>query len=297
VSTDREVTRIVRSWLEEGVTTLPDRVLDVVLDQVPATPQRRAWRPAWRLPHMNNPIRIAMAAAAVVVLAVIGVNLVPRTGGVGGVGGAPSTPVPTATAAPTPSPTPSPTPAPTLPAGQIPPGTYRSDFVTYTLPAGWTAPRAGATTILKVNADPPNGMGVDLWQIAAVDTDPCHWETTPVAVVGPTVDELVAALVAQKRGSIVTPVDVTIDGFRGKQVDLVVPLDVKLADCDGGRYLSWADTTGGSRSNQAPGQHDLLDVLDVNGRTLVIQRTFYPANTAADLAELQAIVDSIKITP
>jgi hypothetical protein len=28
-----------------------------------------------------------------------------------------------------------------------------------------------------------------------------------------------------------------------------------------------------------------------------IQRSFYPANTAADLAELQAIVDSIKITP
>ena len=37
MSTDRDVTRIVRSWLEEGVTALPDRVLDAVLDQVPAT--------------------------------------------------------------------------------------------------------------------------------------------------------------------------------------------------------------------------------------------------------------------
>ena len=52
-----------------------------------------------------------------------------------------------------------------------------------------------------------------------------------------------------------------------------------------------------SRHNQGPGQHDLLDVLDVNGRTLAILTTFYPANTAADRAELQAIVDSIKITP
>ena len=42
MSTDRDVTRIVRSWLEEGVTALPDRVLDAVLDQLPATPQRRA---------------------------------------------------------------------------------------------------------------------------------------------------------------------------------------------------------------------------------------------------------------
>ena len=28
MSTDRETTRMVRSWLEEGVTALPDRVLD-----------------------------------------------------------------------------------------------------------------------------------------------------------------------------------------------------------------------------------------------------------------------------
>ena len=35
MSTDRETTRILRSWLEEGVTALPDRVLDAVLDQVP----------------------------------------------------------------------------------------------------------------------------------------------------------------------------------------------------------------------------------------------------------------------
>jgi hypothetical protein len=241
---------------------------------------------------MNTPIRIAMAVAAVVVLAVIGVNLVPRTGGIGGIGGPPSTPVPTAT----PAPTPSPTAAPTLPpSGQLAPGTYRSDFITFTLPAGWTSFQGWG--VLKSDANPPNGMSLNPWQkIATIYHDPCHWQTT-AASVGPTVDDLVAALVAQKRGSIVTPVDVTIDGFRGKQIDLMVPLDVKFAACDGGVYKLWTDTSGGDRFNQGPGQHDLLDVLDVNGRTLVIHTTFYPANTAADRAELQAIVDSIKITP
>jgi hypothetical protein len=34
---DRDTTRIVRSWLEVGATSLPDRVLDGVLDQLPAT--------------------------------------------------------------------------------------------------------------------------------------------------------------------------------------------------------------------------------------------------------------------
>ena len=42
MSAERDETRIVRSWLEEGVTVLPDRVLDAVLDQLPTTHQRRA---------------------------------------------------------------------------------------------------------------------------------------------------------------------------------------------------------------------------------------------------------------
>ena len=46
MSAERDETRIVRSWLEEGVTVLPDRVLDAVLDQVPATPSAEpaGWR-------------------------------------------------------------------------------------------------------------------------------------------------------------------------------------------------------------------------------------------------------------
>jgi hypothetical protein len=59
MSTDRDTTRIVRSWLEEGVTALPDRVLDAVLDQLPATPQRRAAWPVRRLLDMHIPMRLA----------------------------------------------------------------------------------------------------------------------------------------------------------------------------------------------------------------------------------------------
>ena len=65
MSTDREVTRIVRSWLEEGATALPDRVLDAVLDQVPATPQRRSLWPARRSTEMSNIYKVLIAAAAV----------------------------------------------------------------------------------------------------------------------------------------------------------------------------------------------------------------------------------------
>lgn len=90
MSTDRETTRIVRSWLEEGVTALPDRVLDTVLDQVPATPQRRSWWPAWRSDAMNTYTKLIAAAAAVVLVAVVGYQFLPGSGGFGGQPIAPS---------------------------------------------------------------------------------------------------------------------------------------------------------------------------------------------------------------
>ena len=101
MSTDRDTTRIVRSWLEEGVTALPDRVLDAVLDQLPATSQRRPWWPARRFREMNQALKLAIAAAAVVVVALVGINLMPGSGVVGG-------PAPSLTPSPSPTPTPPP---------------------------------------------------------------------------------------------------------------------------------------------------------------------------------------------
>ena len=196
---------------------------------------------------MNTPIRIAIAAAAVVVVALIGVNLIPRTEGVGGVGGPTSTPVPTAT----PAPTPTPTPASTLPpSGQLAPGTYRSDFLTFTLPAGWNSYQSWGAN--KNDGNPPAGMFVAPWsKIATVYHDPCAWSTTGASI-GRTVDNLVAALVAQKRGLTVTPVDVTIDGFRGKQIDLMVPLDVTVTACDGGSTSRGRTRPGATATTRDP---------------------------------------------
>src|SRR5262245_3383514 len=102
MKSERELQSIVRSWLEDGVNVLPDRVLDDVLAQVPMTPQRRVtWWPARRVIDMSNFAGLAKLAAAVMVLVVaggIGLALL-RSPGVGG-------PEPT----PTPSPTTEPSP-------------------------------------------------------------------------------------------------------------------------------------------------------------------------------------------
>jgi hypothetical protein len=96
MSSDRDTTRIVRSWLEDGVTALPDRVLDNVLGQLPQTPQRRHWWQARRNTFVSNTLKAALAGAAAVAVAAVMLGL--YFGPSGGVG----------PPAPSPSPTPSP---------------------------------------------------------------------------------------------------------------------------------------------------------------------------------------------
>ena len=103
MSTDRDVTRIVRSWLDEGVTALPDRVLDAVLDQLPATPQRRAGWLARRFPTLSTYARYGLVAAAIVLAAVIGIGIYGNSVGGPGPSQTPSpTPSPSATSVPDP---------------------------------------------------------------------------------------------------------------------------------------------------------------------------------------------------
>ena len=112
MSTERDVTRIVRSWLEEGVTTLPDRVMDDVLDQLHKSPQRRPRWPVRRNAEMSTNLRLGGLAAAVIVLVVAGGALLLGGGRNTGATDSPSPPAnaadptgtpPTATATPVPA--------------------------------------------------------------------------------------------------------------------------------------------------------------------------------------------------
>jgi hypothetical protein len=92
-------TRIVLSWLREDAHEHTERMLLRALDEVDTTPQRRSWWPAWRSNRMNIVTKVAVAAAAVLVVAFAGDQLLPRTGGIGG---QPTT-APTSTPSPTPA--------------------------------------------------------------------------------------------------------------------------------------------------------------------------------------------------
>ena len=310
MSTDRETTRIVRSWLDEGVTQLPDRVLDAVLDQVPATPQRRAtWWPAPRRSALSTTLKFGLAVVVAAVAAVIGFNSFAGSG-VGGPGPAELTPAPTSE--PTPSPEPSSTPEGSLPKGTfvLSDGEFddgmRNVPTTVIIPAtGWYG-RPG-NGILGNVPEEQDFAPEDAWMIGPyvgdiyVPADPCQWSTTMPDTPATTVDEVVAALQGQASRDASEPVDITVDGHAGKSITLHVPDDADFRECDRNPVSSGAefctltqdDPATCHRYHQFPGQIDELWIVDVNGEVAVIDATWGDATPAKALTELRAILDSM----
>ncbi len=311
MSPDRETTRIVRSWLEEGATELPDRVLDAVLDQVPATPQRSAWWPARRYADVNNTLKVALSAAAVVVIALIGINLLPSAGGAGAVV-TPSAASPSTSPAPTASPGASPSTAAAsgLPLGPFvltAKGTGAETSIietSVTIGAeGWYGEVADGILTKNENSDPPDGAATIIFTFGDgwyVPGDPCHYDSTLPASRSTTVDDLIAALAAQSSRDASAPADITVDGYAGKSITLHVPDDAVFADCDHGKFCTLADAEAPGadgdtcyRHHQGPGQIDNMWVVDVDGQLVVIDWNYFAGTPAEDVAELEAIIRSM----
>jgi hypothetical protein len=278
----------LEEYLEEyqGMTPLPNAVRDAIRAELPTTKQIGPIGGLMRNLNMTMQIppvaRYGLVAAAIVVAVLLGATFY----GGGNVGDKPeSTPMPTAT-------------PPPLPLGDtnLQPGTYRltsAGLNAYiTVPAGW-----GNFDQWGVHGGSSDDMVVLFWPYPdgfnEVYTDPCNWSTTIIdPPVGPTVDDLANALAAQAMRGDAVPTAVTIDGYEGKYLEMSVPTDMDLASCDEGEFRSWA-----GRYHQGPGQIDEVYILDVDGQRRVLTVNHMPGASEAELAELQAIVDSIDILP
>ena len=313
-----DIERVLDRWFDDGPTTMPERVAFVVADRIDRERQLRPWRLPWRHRTMNTPIKLGAAALAVVLVAIIGYNLLPGTSGVGGLEPTASpttTPTTTTTTTPAASATPS---IKAMMAGPLAAGTYRAQpftdpaglTVNFTMPDGWEGFPNWA--VLGPNGSgAPGGIGIGFLKADGLFSDPCRWNAAesgsyPQAgdiAVGPTVDDLVAALRAHTAYTATEPTDITIDGHTGKQLVLQLPSDVDFSECDtvpgntDGAYFPWGAQGENILYAQGPGNRWDLRILDVNGSRVVIVVDDYAETPAGDQAAARAIVDSVQFSP
>ena len=82
MSTNRDPRRSIHAWLEaETPDRAPGRLIEASRERIRSTRQRRSWLPARRATDMNSLTKWAIAAAAVVVVAIVGYSLFPSRGG------------------------------------------------------------------------------------------------------------------------------------------------------------------------------------------------------------------------
>ena len=259
---------------------------------------------------MNLPIKIGAAVAAVLILAVAAWNLMP--GPSTGVGGSTSSPSPPASAAPSPTASSSPSTAPSANAvfppwytgestgaGILPAGSQTTkSFVprfTFTVPEGWVNSGDEVGFYALFPDTPANqaefAASGDIARSIHMgpQNDPyftCDaWEDN----LGTTAAEIVADVVANDALATSEPVDVTIGGLTGKQID--VQLDPGWTESCPGDPPGFDLKDGRARGI-------LLDTPD-RGVIVIFLGSLHSAGHEAFLAEAMPIVESFQfdLTP
>lgn len=305
-----DIDRILRHWMDDGPSRMPDRIVDVVADRIDRTRQRRSWRPLRRLP-MNQILKLGTAAAAVLVVAVVGWNLLP---GGAGPGDAP-TPTP---AGPTigPSLPPTPSPSPTVAAfacddpefscsGVLAPGSHATvafrPTLTFTTATGWvnTMDRERAYTLH--NLEWPAHFFQIYSQVAIPEQNAeCSAERKVGA--GSTVDDWVEFFTSHPGLKTSTPQPFTLGDHNGVQLDLHVaggwtetcPRSIAPAV-----YLITNEAATPDRVKWIDDQQVAVWIVDVADTTVIVYLESGPSASAlAELKDLfQPTIDTFRFAP
>jgi hypothetical protein len=188
--------------------------------------------------------------------------------------------------------------------------------VFFTVPGeGWSA----WTGAFKDEVEDTNGVvgdllhlrryvGVSITVVSNLVRDACLDHTEADPPVGASVDDLADALVNLEPFVVTTPPeDVTAFGYDGVHLELTVP---DLVYEPQGEEFFWPECNDGLLKNwiapilsfafwgyTSPGQIEEYWILDVEGTRLMIAANRSPDSRPADVAELQAFLDSIEIVP
>jgi hypothetical protein len=173
MTTPRDPDQLIHAFLLEGEEELHDRVYDAVRAEIEQKRQGAFIGP-WRTPIMNRSVTIGLTAAAVLIIAVVAINLLPSSPGPGG---APSE-SPSASPSSAPSMASSASPEPPPPLTQHFTSTLYGYSVSY--PAGWIAEAATEQWADEPNTFPVGGADPGIGKAPQID-----WLYDPSRTNGP----------------------------------------------------------------------------------------------------------------
>lgn len=310
---DTDFIEFLEEYLDEheGRTPLPDETRDAIRAHLPSTHQRPAWWPGWRFPQMNSTTKLALGVAAAAVVAVVGFAAL--TGGTNVGSPDPSGADPTVAASVAATRGALPAYGDDLAAGQyyidVRLHTYTAEGLarrvepdyrlSFDLPAGWSG------SGFSVTKDGSFSTGLIAGAAHALYDAPCESSKGTSSLANlPTsggVPDYAAAMASLwNRGTdpaTTVPVPGTLAGRDARYIELTAPSDLDFATCDGGKYLLFVDPGQGQRWLQEPGQLDRIWVVDLEPGVMFLDVALEPGGTAAERAELDAIVASMRIEP
>jgi hypothetical protein len=167
--------------------------------------------------------------------------------------------------------------------------------VTVDVPSGWSA-NGGWVVIGPQGNDEPDGMAIRFYSgtLNLYNNPASTADGQLEPPVGPTVDDLVQAIVAHPAWTASEPTAVAIDGNSGQLVQVTIPSDAEFTADD--QFMLFVDSDGGQVWGWAPGQTFDLYIVDVDGQRLVIDAFHFPGTAEDDLEAQREVVDSVEAT-
>jgi hypothetical protein len=290
MTASRDTERLIRAFLDEGVTELPERVYDAVRSDIDRTHQRVVIGP-WRTPDMNTFAKFAMAAATVLAVALVGYNLLPSDSPRGGTASASPSPSPSVTTSPSPSP--SPTELAFFPSGPITPGTY--SIVLSGKRFSVDMPGSGWFSDGSFRISTASGQAAFIFWTDAptnVYADPCaKVPLDPPA--GDTPAELAEAIASIPGTELVDgPSEATVGGHPAALVSIRIREDIA---CAPNEFMLWySEDPAMGRWPDALGDTINSWIIDVDGTNVWIDASAGRSTAPVLHAEQRQIIESIQ---
>jgi hypothetical protein len=290
---DREFQRAITDWLETGSDRTPPHAIDAVLLAVRSTRQDRPLPVPWSTPQMPPIARYLIAAAAIVAISFVALNVAGLPRYVAGPAATPSL-----------SPTPTPTPVPAAlttgdPTATLSPGTRYATVdpfpvhLTFEAPAAFVGNIGGPYAVWLGAPNTSSSLGFEL--SPQPFKDPCKTEQGTITPVPTTTAEIIAALVNQPGVALTTPRMTTIGGRQATMVTISGPANT--SDCTDQGFSFWRLPLGATEEVGGGMTADLFFIENGPTPLVIVADSGDPIGTPNLRATIQHVLDSIQFEP